>query len=138
MSGSVTVPATGPLTPAERVDARRFCGFPAYGDANNGQATWFFFQAYGNLEYRLTNVSDPELAVVRTYLSQLASLEAGILGAADNMDALAAAGGYMWNPREARDRQALFTDWRWRLCAFLGVGRGPELAEGGGNGRIVI
>jgi hypothetical protein len=135
MSGTVTIPATGPLTQSERVDARRFCGFPAYGDAATGQATWFYFAAYGNLEYRLTNMSDPELAVVRTYLSTLTTLEAAIPGAAANLDTQQAA---VWtrNPREVQDRERLYDSWRKRLCAFMGVELGPELQANGC--RIVV
>ncbi len=134
MSGTAT--ATGPLTDAERVDARRFCGYPVYGPGASGFVGYRFFQAYGTLEYRLTNLTASELAVLRTYLSQLAPLETGILGGAANLDTDVAA---VWhrNRNEVRDREKLFDGWRKRLCSFLGVPPGPEFG-GGDGGRVVI
>jgi hypothetical protein len=35
------------------------------------------------------------------------------------------------NPREVRERTALFDDWRRRLCGFLGVPPGPALRDAG-------
>lgn len=133
MSGTVT---PTPLTDAERVDARRFCGYPVHGPGASGFVGYRFFHAYGMLEYRLTNLAPAELTQVRTYLSQLAPLETGILGAAANLDTNQAA---VWtrNPGEVRDRERLFDGWRKRLCSFLGVPPGPEMS-GGDNGRIVI
>ncbi len=133
---SATVTATGPLTDAERVDARRFCGYPVYGPGASGFVGYRFFQAYGMLEYRLTNLADNELIVLRTYLAQLAPLETGILGAAANLDTQSAA---VWtrNANEIRDRERLYDGWRRRLCSFLGVPPGPEFG-GGDGGRIII
>ena len=119
-----------PLSEAERTDARRFCGYPAYGAGAAGFQGWRFFQAYGLLEYRLTNISDAEIAVVRTYLGTLLGLESAIPAAAANLDTAQAA---VWtrNAFEVRDRQALLDDWRRRLCGFLGVTPGPALADAG-------
>ncbi len=115
---------------AEKTDARRFCGYPAYGAGAAGQENWRFYQAYGQLEYRLNNLSAPEEAVVRRYLGTLAALEAGIPNAAANLDTEQAA---VWsrNANEVRDRTALFDQWRRRLCGFLGLPPGPDLADAG-------
>lgn len=117
------------FTDAERTDARRFCGYPAYGAGAAGFQGWRFFQAYGLLEYRLTNLSDAEVGVVRTYLSNLLGLESAIPAAATNLDTAQAA---VWtrNASEIRDREALLDGWRRRLCGFLGVPPGPALADG--------
>lgn len=121
-----------PLTDAERVDARRFMGYPSYGPGASGFQGWRFFEAYGVLEYRLTNAADAELVVIRSYLTQCAKLEQDVLGSADNLDTDQAA---VWhrNKYEVRDRQRLLDDWRRRLCFFLGIppGEGLSRADGG-------
>ena len=121
MSGTTSAP----LTDAERTDARRFCGYPAYGSGQSGFQSWRFFTTYGTLEYRLSNLSDDEL-IVRNYLSQLNTLEPAIVGAAQNLDTDKAA---VWsrNRAEVRDRTALFISWCCRLCGFLGLPPGPAL-----------
>lgn len=118
------------LSDSERTDARRFCGYPAYGSGAAGFQGWRFFQAYGLLEYRLTNMSDAEIAVTRTYLASLGGMEAAVPAAAMNLDTDQAA---VWtrNAHEVGDRQALLDDWRRRLCGFLGVPPGPALAGAG-------
>jgi hypothetical protein len=115
---------------SERTDIRRFCGYPAYGGGAAGFQSWRFFQAYGLLEYRLNNLAAAEETVVRNYLAALYSLESAIPQAAGNLDTEQAA---VWtrNAEEVRDRQALFDDWRRRLCGFLGVPPGPALANSG-------
>lgn len=115
---------------SEKTDIRRFCGYPAYGAGPAGFQSWRFFQAYGLLEYRLNNLSPAEETVVRNYLTTLYPLESAIPQAAGNLDTDQAA---VWthNAAEVPDRQALFDDWRRRLCGFLGVPPGPALANGG-------
>ena len=122
MSDSVS----GPLIESELTDARRFCGYPAYGAGASGFQSWRFFTVYGTLEFRLANLSSAELTVVRNYLSQLNVLEAAVLSAATNLDTDKAA---VWqrNRSEVDDREALLTSWRTRLCGFLGVPPGPSL-----------
>jgi hypothetical protein len=114
------------LTDREKIDARRHCGYPAYGGTATGFSSWRFFQVYGLLEYRLNNLAECELDVIRTYLTTLASLEIAIPRASDNLDTNQAA---VWvrNQNEFRDRERLFDDWRIRLCAFLGIPPGPGL-----------
>ena len=119
---------TAPFTDAEKTDVRRFCGYPAYGAGASGFQGWRFFQAYGLMEYRLNNLSDAEIAVVRNYLATLATLESGVTDAASRLDTEQAA---VWtrNPDEVADRERLFDSWRRRLCGFLGLPPGPALAS---------
>ena len=92
------------LTDAEKTDVRRFCGYPAYGASPSGNANWRFYQAYGALEYRMTNLSAAEEVVLRNHLAALRSFEAAIPAAAENLDTSAAA---VWthNPAEMLERQ---------------------------------
>jgi len=132
MSGSTAgvggAASTAPFTDAEKTDTRRFCGYPAYGAGASGFQGWRFFQAYGLMEYRLNNLSDAEIAVVRNYLATLATLESGVTDAATRLDTEQAA---VWtrNPDEVADRERLFDSWRRRLCGFLGLPPGPALAS---------
>jgi hypothetical protein len=114
------------LTDAEKTDARRFCGYPAYGAAPSGNTGWRFYQVYGALEYRLNNLSPSEETVLRHHLANLRMFEAAIPIASDNLDTQSAA---VWtrNPTEIADRQRLLRDWGRRLCGFLGLPPGPAL-----------
>ena len=125
MSGSSVLPAT-PLSNSERVDVRRFCGYPAYGAGSSGFQSWRFFEAYGTLEYRLSNLADEELQVVRQYLANLQSLEMAVPAAGANLDTDQAS---VWkhNRQEVADRMRLLDDWCRRLALFLGVPVGPGL-----------
>jgi hypothetical protein len=118
-----------PLTDAEKVDIRRFCGYPAYGAAPSGMQSWRYFQIYGLLEFRLTNFSDSEIVVARRYLANLMMLEQAVPTASDNLDTDQAS---MWtrNRNELADRIHLFDEWRRRLCGFLGIPAGPALSSG--------
>jgi len=119
-----------PLSDLEKTDARRFCGYPAYGAAPVGFETWRFYQVYGLLEFRLNNLSPSELGVIRRYLATLMALETAIPRSGENLDTDIAA---VWtrNRSEPRDRMRLFDDWRRRLCGFLGVPPGPSLVDYG-------
>lgn len=125
MSGSAADGTTA-LTDAERVDVRRFCGYPSYGAGASGFQSWRFFTAYGSLEFRLTNMSAGELTVVRRYLGDLLAIEQSIPAAATNLDTDEAA---VWkhNRNEVGDRMRLLDNWRRRLAAFIGVPPGPNL-----------
>ncbi len=124
------------LTDAEKTDVRRFCGYPAYGASPSGNTGWRFYQAYGALEYRMTNLSSSEEVVVREHLATLRTFEAAIPFAATNLDTAAAA---VWthNPAEVLERQRLERDWGRRLCGFLGAPPGPALAGGSTVALIV-
>jgi hypothetical protein len=125
---SASVPAF--FTDGQKVDIRRFCGYPAYGSGAAGFNSWRFFQAYGTLEYRLDNLSPAEILVGLQYASTLATLEAAIPVASENLDTDNAA-AWTHNANEVRDRSNLFDNWRRRLCGFLGVPPGPELSQAG-------
>ena len=116
------------LADADKTDARRFCGYPAFGNGADGNAGWRYFQAYGELEYRLANLTTSEEAVLRRYLATCRSLEQAVLDASNNLDTAQAA---IWtrNPAEISDRTTLLDDWRRRLCSFLGIPPGQTLAR---------
>lgn len=135
MSGG-TSSAPGTLTEAQKVDVRRFCGYPAYGAGVAGFEGWRFFQAYGTLEYRMNNLAPAEVSVVVTYLATLAALEVAVPEASGNLDTDAAA-SWQHNPHEVRDRFALFDQWRRRLCGFLGLPPGSALGPSNGITLIV-
>ena len=125
MSGSASL-SDSLLSDAEKVDVRRFCGYPAYGNGASGFQSWRFFSAYGTLEFRLNNLAPGELQVVRQYLGNLYSLEQAVPAASSNLDTEQAA---VWthNRREVLDRTTLFNSWCCRLTTFLGVPPGPAL-----------
>jgi hypothetical protein len=124
-----------PLSDPEKVDIRRFCGYPAYGAALSSMESWQYFTAYGMLEFRMTNLSASELTIIRRYLGMLTNLEIAIPQAAANLDTDQAS---VWtrNRTEIFDRTRLFDDWRRRLCGFIGVPVGPSLT--GATGTLVV
>ena len=123
------------LTDPEKTDVRRFCGYPAYGAGVDGFDGWRFYQVYGLLEYRMTNLSCEEESVVRRYLAQLRGSSWQYPRSADSLDTDQAA---VWtrNRSEPEDRLRLLDSWRRRLCGFFGVPAGPALGDGGI--RIVV
>ncbi len=125
------------FTSAQLVDIRRFCGYPAYGDGAVVFPYPWIMKQYLALEYRLQHMSTDEgNVVVTTYLTNLYTLESAVPGAGTNLDTDAAA---VWkhNKNEVRDRMALFDGWRRRLCQFLGVPVGPQMAQGNGIELVV-
>ena len=126
------------FTDAQLVDIRRFCGYPALGDGNTVFPYPWIMKQYLALEYRLQHISTDEgSVVVNTYLTNLYTLETAIVGAGANLDTDQAA---VWkhNKNEVRDRMALFDSWRRRLCQFLGVPPGPEMAASSGSIALVV
>ena len=113
----------------EKTDIRRFCGYPAYGKGPSGFETWRFHQSHGLLEFRMNNLSESEISVVRRYLATLTVLEHAVPRAGDNLDTDQAT---VWtrNRDELRDRVRLFDNWRRRLCGFLGIPPGPVMSTG--------
>jgi hypothetical protein len=97
--------------------------------------SWRYFQIFGLLEFRLTNLSSAEIAVVRRYIGTMMKLELAIPGVSDNLDTDQAS---MWtrNKDELTDRIRLLDEWRCRLCGFLGVSSGPALT--GGSVHLVV
>ncbi len=125
------------LTDAQLTDARRYCGYDAYGSGTGvGFQSWRYFTEYGTLEFKLANLTDSEYAVLITYLTQLNALELAIVGAGDNLDTDSAA---VWhhNKNEVADRVVLFDSWRLRLCQFIGIPPGIGLVSGSTR-RLVV
>lgn len=125
------------LTEAEKTDARRYLGYPVHGADPSGNMGWQFYQSYGSMEWRLGNLSDSEVIVLRQYLGTLAVLELAIPGAGMGLDTGSAA-GWVRNPAELAERGRLFDDWRRRFCAFLGVPPGPALKVAGNSVGLVV
>jgi hypothetical protein len=129
------------FTDQERVDIRRFCGYPLYGGTPSGFQSYRFFQAYGTLEYRLTNLSANEESTVRsTYLTgpnNLFTLEQAITASSANLDTDAAA---VWthNKNEVRDRRRLFDYSCKQLMRFLGIPPGPNFAGDSGTISLIV
>jgi hypothetical protein len=117
------------LSDAERVDVRRHCGYPVYGAAPVGMQSWRFYQIYGLLEFRMTNLSDAECTIVRRYLATINPLELAVPTASENLDTDQAA-SWSHNRSEVADRIGLLDSWRRRLCGFLGIPTGPFLSDG--------
>jgi hypothetical protein len=114
------------FTDAQKVDIRRHCGYPAYGDGAVVFPYPWIMKQYLALEYRLLHMSAEEGAVVvNTYLANLTTLESAIPAASQNLDTDQAA---VWfhNKNELRDRDQLFDAWRRRLANFLGIPVGPQ------------
>lgn len=125
------------LTTAEKVDARRYCGYGMFGQQALPANGYRFSTAYGTLEYKLNNMLPEEEAVFRTtYVANLALLETDIPGVRENLDTDQAA---VWthNKNELRDRADLFSYYRRELCKFMGIPPGPGLGDGGGI-RLVV
>ena len=91
--------------------------------------TWRYYQVYGLLEFRMTNLSSNECIVVRRYLATLAALELAVPASSENLDTDQAA-TWSHNRDEVKDRLLLLDGWRRRLCGFMGVPPGPALSSG--------
>ncbi len=118
------------LTDAEKTAARRFLGYPVFGGESAGHGGYQFYQVYGALEYKLSNLAAAEVDVLRMYLETLGTLERGVPDVAVGLDTSGAA-GWVRNPAELQDRERLFDGWRRRFCSFLGLPPGPGLQPGG-------
>ncbi|MBV8657941.1 MAG: hypothetical protein JO142_09000 [Burkholderiales bacterium] len=126
------------LTDQQRIDVRRFCGYPVYGGGPTQAFRQRFFTWYGTLEFRISNLGPNEEGVlVSNYLSNLYPLEQAIAGAGVNLDTQEAA---VWkhNPRELDDRIRLYDWWRRALCDFLGVPPGPNFHAAGAGVQVVV
>jgi len=128
------------LTDSQRAAVRRFAGYPQVGANHATDASRDF--AYGwtlpGTWETLTSILDNlrpenEETLVDVYLTNLATLESAIVGAADNLDTVSA-GPWVRSQTEISDRIALFNKWRREMCAFLGIAPGPGLRA---NNQIV-
>ncbi len=133
MSGTI-VP---PLTNAEKVDTRRFAGYPAYGTGPNDDAFGRYFAAYETMEFRMANLLPDELLTIRTRLAALTLSETQLeaMGATLNVGTAAV---FTRNPNEMSDRTRFFDSLRRRLCGFLGIPPGPYLTGGSNTIRLVV
>lgn len=117
------------------MDVRRFCGYPAHGSTPAGMQSWRYFQTYGQLEFRVANLSASEVAIARRYLENLTMLELAVPAASESLDTDQAS---MWtrNRSEVADRIRLLDEWRRRLCGFIGIAAGPALF--GGSTALIV
>jgi hypothetical protein len=122
--------AAGTLSDAQKVDVRRFCGYPAFGSGADGNVGWRFFQQYGAMEYRMNNLSVDEVAVVTNMLVTLVGFEASLQGSVNDLDT-DAAGPWKRNKDEVRDRRGVLELWSRRLCDFMGIPPGPAMTMSG-------
>jgi hypothetical protein len=123
-----------PLSDNERIDVRRYCWYPVYGPGAAGFNGWRFFQAYGFLEYRLTNMAGGELQALRFMLTNLYALESAITAASPGLN-VESASVFTRNPRELPERKRLYDYTRKELCNFMGVPPGPM--AGSGNAIVI-
>jgi hypothetical protein len=112
-----------PLTEAEKVDIRRFCGYPAYYATAASVRLCYMFQTLGTLNARLDNLSREEIVVARGLLSTLRRLELAVPAASETLDTNQAA-NWTRNQNEVDDRMRLLAAWQRKLCSFLGVAPG--------------
>ena len=122
------------LTDAQVTDVRRHLGYGVVGttqpiNADNDVVYLVFGTRQMSLFQRLTTLTASEEAVVVSYLTTLATLEAAVPAAGANLDTDRAA---VWarNRSEVADRMKLLDAWRLRLCAFLGCAPGPGITIG--------
>jgi hypothetical protein len=127
-----------PLTAQQTADVRRFAGYPSVGldhptdDSRDFAYSFVSPGIWETLTHRLNNMApEDENTLVNVYLTNLYTLETGIVGAAANLDTEQAA---VWkrNRNEVRERTKLFDDWRRRMCFFIGIPPGPSLGSGQG------
>ena len=125
------------FTDSQKVQIRKFCGYPLYGGVPIPNFGFRFFQAYGDLEFRLTNMAPDEEAEVTTYfLPKLLQLQTDVYDVRLNSDPAQAAVWYR-NPKELREREQNYDKWRKWLCDFIGCQYGPYL-QNENQLRIVI
>lgn len=125
------------LTDQQKIDVRRHCGFPVYGQFNSTSPSSFGYRYYTQyliLEYRMNNL-DPneEITLINVYIANCNSLEAAMPPSSNNLDTDRAAVWYH-NKREVADRYDLYRLWCRRLAEFMGV-RAPGAMI---NGMSVI
>jgi hypothetical protein len=117
------------FTDQQKVDIRRYCGYPFLGDGVIVFPFPWIMREYLALETRMANITPTEAAVVVTYLESLAILEAAIPAASSTQGTQSAA---VWtrNPNEIRERKMTYDLWRRELCGMMDVPPGPNLSRG--------
>lgn len=122
------------LTEQQKVDVRRHCGFPVYGNGLSASPPSFgyrYYHQYLILEYRMNNLApEEETTLINVYLNTLNSLESDIPTATDNLDTDRAAVWYH-NRDEVRDRFKLYKLLAVRLCDYLEVFGPAKMMQAG-------
>ena len=114
MSGSVS----GPLTSAEVVAVRRYCG---YGPPSASGLV------IDTVAVALAGLTQDYVDVVRTfYLANLVLLEADIPATRAKLS-IAEAAVFKRNPAEVAERNRVYRETRLALCGTLGIPSGPFL-----------
>ena len=119
MSGSVApVVPPNPLTSAEIVAVRRYCGYgppPVSGTIVD------------YVSIALAGLTQDYIDIVRSvFLANLVLLEADIPATRAKLS-IAEAAVFKRNAGEVREREGLYRDLRLRLCGTLGIDSGPFL-----------
>lgn len=123
MSGTQAQPL---LTDAEKVDVRRYCGYPTYGAGASDDTFNRFDPVFETLEYRMANLQDAELIVCRAKLAQLATLDGAFVSMSGTLG-VAIAASFTRNASEGDDRSDLYRQRRRDLCEFFGIPLGAAL-----------
>jgi hypothetical protein len=119
------------LTDAQRLDVRRWMGYPSLGADEIDYVRWTSRYSSMTLTQRLEALtSAEETMLVDKYLTHLETLEGALLSASANLDT-DTAGPWKANPREITQRTSLYNKWRRDMCGFLGFEPGPALGSGG-------
>ena len=122
------------LTEQNKIDVRRHCGLPVYGNGVGASPPSFgyrYYQWYLIIEYRMNNLSpEEETTLISIYLANCNNLENAIPTASTNLDTDRAAVWYH-NKYEVRDRFDLYKLWCRRLIEFMGVDSPSTLLSGG-------
>ncbi|HNC11729.1 MAG TPA: hypothetical protein PLF59_08150 [Cyclobacteriaceae bacterium] len=112
---------------AQKVQIRFYCGYGAFGSIPVPNFAWRYMTQYGDLEFRLNNMStDEEAEVTLFYLPNLDQLKRDIPAVRTNSDTARAAVWYR-NPNELKERKSNFNGLRMDLCRFIGCQFGPGL-----------
>lgn len=120
------------FTDQQKVDIRRYCGYMAFGSTPIPNFAWRYSVNYGDLEFRLNNLSAEEQSVVIDYyLPNLTQLEQDIPTATRNFIDTDRAAVFYRNKNELKERWALFNGMRRYLCDFIGCAYGPALQSVG-------
>lgn len=112
---------------AQKVQIRFYCGYGAFGSVPIPNFAWRYSDQYGDLEFRLNNLSaDEENEVITFYLPNLQLLKTDIPAVRTNSDTAQAAVWYR-NANELKERRSNFNGLRMDLCHFVGCDYGPSL-----------
>jgi hypothetical protein len=109
------------LTDQEKIECRKYMGFPLFGDQLSPGFGYRYNQQYLLVEYRFNNLQVDEVDQVRNlFLPNLRQLEQDIYLVRDNSDTARAAVWYR-NPLELAERVRNYSFWRTELVKFFGV-----------------